>query len=193
MPYDIRSAMIFAPSEPRRYARPTAAWKARITPERSRVQHNARPQSKRPHRLLFIRPQEPNRPCYFSLLPRELRLQVYGYIMPQDLVLAPASRQYICAMKQRFKPALLHVCGLLRLEIAALLYGSAHITYMISSFDFRPLEEWLTTLPVEHVAYLARNKNLTIDCCGVFFQPVVKETIKLCERFGNRYSASSKS
>ncbi|KAF2451353.1 hypothetical protein P171DRAFT_4396 [Karstenula rhodostoma CBS 690.94] len=177
--------MIAAPATPG-YARPTAAWKARITSERSRVQYTARPRPKRPSRLLLIRPHDPSRPCYFSCLPRELRLQVYEYILPQYLFLAP-SRHDNRWMKERFKPALLHVCGLVRLEVAALLYGSTHITYYLSSFQFRPFGEWLTTIPKEHVTYLAKNRNLKMYLDEDIFEPVMKDMVELCERFGNRY------
>jgi hypothetical protein len=180
------------PATPR-YARPTAAWKARITPERaSAIQYTARPKTRQRPRLLLIRPQDLSRPCYLSRLPRELRFQIYEYLLHPNLLLGPASLQYIRGMKQRLKPALLHVCGLVRLEVAALLYGSTHITYKLSDFNFWPLEHWLSTMPAEHVAYLAKNKNLTLDLREYFSQPIPKERIELCERFGNRYSASSK-
>jgi hypothetical protein len=182
-----------APPTAPRYARPTAAWKARITPERaSVVQYTARLKSRQPSRLLLISPQDPSRPCYFSRLPRELRLQIYEYILHPTLFLGPASLQYIRGMKQRVKPALLHVCGLIRLEVAALLYGSTHITYKPSDFNFQPLEHWLSTIPAEHVAYLADNRNLSLVLNEYFSQPIPKERLALCERFGNRYGASSK-
>lgn len=89
-------------------------------------------------------------------------------------------------MKVTLKPALLHVCTLVRLEVAALLYGSSHITYKLMAFDFRPFEQWLDILPKEHVNYLSRNRNLTMDLRGHLWQPASEDISQLCQDFGNR-------
>ncbi|KAK7192654.1 hypothetical protein DPSP01_006596 [Paraphaeosphaeria sporulosa] len=178
--------MSAAPTTPR-YTRPTAAWQTWVTPERSSVRYPARPHLKRPPRLLLMSPRDPTQPCLFSRLPRELRLQIYECVLPRDLFLAPASGKYMCGMKERFKPALLHVCGLVRLEVATLLYGSTRITYKLTNFDFRPFEQWVTTIPKEHVNYMSRNKNLIMDLSGHIFPPITKKRFELCDTFGNRY------
>lgn len=176
------------PSTPS-YARPTTAWKTPVTPERSssRSQYIASPRFRKRPKFLLIKRQDPMKPCFFASLPRELRLQVYEYILPPDLLLMPAPQNFLHAMRKRLLPVLLHVCSVIRFEVAASFYGSMHFTYDLIRFDFTPLQCWLTTLTAEHRAYLERNRNITMVIRG-YRRPTLEDHAELCETFGNRYA-----
>lgn len=108
-----------------------------------------------------IEPQDPGRPCYFARLPAELRLQIYDRILPSKIEIYESS----FTKQPESMPVGLHVCRLIRREVAALFYGSVHIMYK-SRYPkypyFELLEQWISTVSKEHRVHLIKNKNLTV-------------------------------
>ncbi|KAF1972187.1 hypothetical protein BU23DRAFT_569400 [Bimuria novae-zelandiae CBS 107.79] len=172
--------MNIAPSTPR-YARATAASKARAISKHSRTQLITPLWKKEAPKAVIIRPQDTSQDCYFARLPPEIRLQVYEYILPTETLA-------LCSMlRHKLLPALLGVCRLIRREAAAMFYGSTHFTGGSELFQIEFLERWLTAIPTEHRVFLAKNRKLTIVIRGPLPNPTPSKQHELYKRYGNRY------
>ncbi|EUC50801.1 hypothetical protein COCMIDRAFT_80872 [Bipolaris oryzae ATCC 44560] len=150
--------------------------------------------------LYHITPKDASKPCFLSLLPSELRTQIYTYILPSTHYISP-SWPSLSKPKHPTIPPLLHISRAIRIEAAYTYYTTTTFHFTVRNLDFSPVTRWLEDLAPQHRALLPRNhRGLEINVI-----PTVKSTFtyppkgwlldadmerhwRACQPFGNIYT-----
>ncbi|EUC29138.1 hypothetical protein COCCADRAFT_40451 [Bipolaris zeicola 26-R-13] len=151
--------------------------------------------------LYHITPKDPSKLCFLSLLPSELRTQIYTYILPSTHYISPSWPSSLSKPKHQAPPSLLHISRAIRIEAAYTYYTATTFHFTVRNLDFSPVTRWLEDLVPQHRALLPRNhRGLEINVI-----PAVKSTFtyppkgwlldadmehhwRACQPFGNIYT-----
>ncbi|KAH7069036.1 hypothetical protein BKA63DRAFT_99883 [Paraphoma chrysanthemicola] len=114
--------------------------------------------------LYPIKPSNPSVLSPLSLLPTELRLEIYSYIINTKSTAVHPQRIYLRASStiRYTSPALLRVCKAIRIEAAYAYYALTPLEFVVQNLDFGHVVAWMGNMPTSHRAHLTRNKRLKI-------------------------------
>ncbi|KAH7088876.1 hypothetical protein FB567DRAFT_522526 [Paraphoma chrysanthemicola] len=114
--------------------------------------------------LYPIKPSNPSVLSPLSLLPTEIRLEIYAYIINSTPAAVHPLRLYMPSSSTiRYNaPAILRVCRAIRIEAAYAYYALTPLEFMVQNLDFGHVIAWLGNMPPSHRAHLARNTRLKI-------------------------------
>ncbi|EMD95504.1 hypothetical protein COCC4DRAFT_155935 [Bipolaris maydis ATCC 48331] len=150
--------------------------------------------------LYHITPKDASKPCFLSLLPSELRTQIYTYILPTTHYISP-SWPSLSKPKHHAPPSLLHISRAIRIEAAYTYYTTTTFHFTVRNLDFSPVTRWLEDLAPHHRALLPRNhRGLSINVIpamknmftyppkGWLLDANVEHHWRACQPFGNIYT-----
>ncbi|PVI03504.1 hypothetical protein DM02DRAFT_244802 [Periconia macrospinosa] len=149
------------PSTPR-YTRATEASKAKRSPK-SRSYRSSTFRDVHANTVV-IPPADPKKMCPLAILPAEIRLLIYNYVLPQGPVLIDATPRPRGGINERTRnrwPAILRVCRLIRKEAAHEFYAKTPFEAYIFSFEICS-PNWTTYVSKTDFDSLAQNRNMTM-------------------------------
>ncbi|EMD69754.1 hypothetical protein COCSADRAFT_76878 [Bipolaris sorokiniana ND90Pr] len=150
--------------------------------------------------LYHITPKDSSKPCSLSLLPSELRTQIYTYILPSTYYISPSWPSF-SKPKHHAPPALLHISRAIRIEAAYTYYTTTTFHFTVRNLDFSPVTRWLEDLAPQHRALLPRNHHgleinvipavrstFTYPPKGWLLDADIEHHWRACQPFGNIYT-----
>lgn len=175
-----------------RYARATAASNAKCTPKspatRQEPNRSRLSLSVYKHRSssLSIRPVDPKKQCPLAILPAEIRLLIYNYALPQDMihVINSPKPRFVMPARGRWPP-ILHICRFIRKEAAHEFYTKNSFQSHITGFQ-HGLTGWIAQLSKTNFDSLAQNRRMLVMVPTTVWYSV--SPWQLSKDFGNIYN-----